>query len=109
MLSELGLVSVFLWPPPMTHKSPLKGINLPSSIFRPFTIISVLIIATMSFVTNIRFTTSPDMDEDAYVAPTFSQRLQNYSEPFFMYYLSVFGMSPTLKISGLLKCSFLCT
>jgi hypothetical protein len=45
----------------------------------------------MSFVTNFRFSASPDVDDQAFIAPTMKDKLQNYSEPTILFYLSVYS------------------
>jgi SAM-dependent methyltransferase len=45
----------------------------------------------MSFVSSVRFSSSPDVDDQAFIAPALKDRLQNYSEPAILFYLSVYS------------------
>jgi hypothetical protein len=47
----------------------------------------------MSFVSNVRFSVSPDVDDQAFIAPTLKDRLRNYSEPAILFYLSIYSVS----------------
>jgi hypothetical protein len=63
----------------------------------------------MSFVTNVRFSASPDVDDRAFIAPALKDRLQNYSEPAILFYLSVYSKSQFSVFPSIAQVSYFCS